>query len=152
MSWAAWLLCPAALALGCGAEPAPVVEVLGATPTSLDPSRDEANDLVIRVRYEDADGDLGGGRSEVYDCRAEDLVVTLPIPALATAEAVAEGVSIAGELSLYVNDVGTVAPGTSPVCAGLGAPATAFCVVLVDDVGHRSEGDCTEALLFPEGP
>lgn len=152
MRRAAWLLCAAALLVGCGSEPNPVVEVLSATPSSLDPTRDEANDLVIRVHYEDADGDLGGGRAEVHDCRAANLVVGLPIPALATAEAVAEGVSIAGELSLFVNDVGVVAPGTSPVCSGLGAPATAFCVVLVDDAGNRSDGDCTNALAFAEGP
>lgn len=152
MRRASWLLVPTALLLGCGAEPAPLVEVLGATPASLDPGRDEANDLVIRVHYEDGDGDLGGGRAEVHDCRARDLVVPLPIPALATAEAVAEGVSIAGELSLYVNDLGAVAPGTSPVCADLAAPATAFCVVLVDASGNRSEGDCTQALVFAPAP
>lgn len=141
-----------ALLCGCSADPAPVVEVLGASPSALTLGRDDANDLAIRVHYEDADGDLGGGVAEIHDCRARALVTTLPIPALATPEAVDEGVTIAGELSLRVGDVGAVSPGTSSVCQGLGAPVTAFCVILEDAAGNRSEGDCTGAIPITAAP
>jgi hypothetical protein len=142
-----------AAAVGCGSD-APTARVVSASPLELDPSLDEADDLVLRVAYTDANGDLGRGMAEVYDCRAEGLVTRLSIPPIASDEAVAEGVPIDGELVLTVADVGEVAALPSPPSAcrdfGAGAPsagAQVFCVVLIDSAGNASDGDCTSPIL-----
>jgi len=146
---------------GCGGGEAPTVEVLSATPAELDPARDEADDLTVRVAYTDPDGDLGGGVAEVHDCRAEGLVTRLVLPSIASQEAVDEGVRIEGELSLVIPDVGAAEAAAKPPAAcgdlGVGAPsggAQAFCVVLIDAAGHASEGDCTDPVRItpPAGP
>ncbi len=135
--------------LGCTG-PAPTVEILTASPETLSASNDAGDDLTITVRYTDADGDLGLGTARVIDCRAEGLVMILPIPRIAADEAALTGVFIEGEMSLVVSDIDAAPPGgdVPPACAELGvtAPpggARVFCVVLTDAAGHESEGACT---------
>jgi hypothetical protein len=151
----------AAIALGaCGSDdPAPTAEVLSATPDSLDPADDAADDLTITIAYRDADGDLGGGRAEIHDCRSDGLVVALPLPAIASPDAIEAGVPIEGELSLVVADVGARAadPAAPPACEDLGvAPladgAVVFCVLLVDAAGHTGPGDCTDPISLAAPP
>lgn len=155
----------AALALGlalagCGGGEAPTVRVISATPTELDPARDDADDLTVRVAYADPDGDLGGGVAEIHDCRAEGLVFEVALPSIASQAAVDRGVSIEGELALVVADVGAAEaqPEPSSACRelGVGAPrggAQALCVVLVDAAGHASDGDCTDPIrVSPAAP
>jgi hypothetical protein len=146
-------------AAGCGGDgSAPTVEVLSATPLEIDPARDEADDLTLRVAYADPDGDLGRGVAEVHDCRAEGLLTRLELPGIASNEAVDEGVAIEGELTLVVADIGAAeaAPDPPEICRelGVGAPqgsAQAFCVVLVDEAGNTGAGDCTEPIqVLPE--
>lgn len=157
MRRAALALCLALGALaGCGDE-APTVEVLSASPAELDPAIDAADDLTLRVKYADPDGDLGGGAAEVVDCRGEGLVTRLVLPAIASAEAVDEGASIEGEMTLVVTDVGVAPAAEAPpaACAelGVGAPsggAQAFCVVLIDAAGNAGAGDCTEPIRVLE--
>jgi hypothetical protein len=148
----------APLTAGCS-DVAPTVEVVKANPTSLDTSRDELDDLELHLAYTDPDGDLGGGEVVVHDCRAEGLVVRLPLPRIATPEGVAEGVSIEGELTVVVTDVGALVAAPEPAAAcrelGIGAPAggaQAICVVLVDAAGNESVGDCTEPITITTAP
>lgn len=146
-------------ACGAGGEE-PTVSVMSASPLELDPARDDADDLTVRVAYTDPDGDLGGGVARIHDCRAEGLVFEVPLPTIASQEAVDQGVSIEGELALVVTDVGAAEALPEPPAAcrelGVGAPsggAQALCVVLVDAAGHASEGDCTDAIrVLPAGP
>jgi hypothetical protein len=140
----------AAAACGGDEDPAPVATVIEFTPESLDPDDDAADDLTILVEYRDADGDLGEGLAEVHDCRADDLVAMFDLPAIASDDAVDEGVAIEGELSIVVADVGDVAASSRPpvVCEDLGVAAVAageaiFCVVLTDAAGNAGPGDCT---------
>jgi len=134
-------LCAAA----CAADPAPSASIESATPEQLTPSDDALDDLTITLRYDDGDGDLGGGVAEVHDCRADGLMIELAIPPIAAER----DQHITGALELHVNDVGEVAAGALPKpCADLGARApgantAVFCVVLVDTAGHRGNGDCT---------
>jgi hypothetical protein len=153
-------LCIATLAIfmasGCGGDDvAPSAVILEVAPESLDPSLDDADDLTIRLEYTDGDADLGGGTAAVHDCRADQLVVELLIPPVASDEAVDEGVPIEGELELIVNDVGWVDPADRPpaACADLGAPdpsadEAVFCVVLTDAAGHGGDGDCSPAVAI----
>jgi len=135
-------------------DPAPAVTVEAATPDHLTPADDALDDLTITVRYDDADGDLGGGTAEIHDCRGEGLASVLPVPAIAPASIVDGEAPIRGTLELRVNDVGAVATASLPAaCADLGAPApaadaTVFCVVLVDAAGHRGPGDCTATITL----
>ncbi len=141
----------------CGGESAtPSVTVKSATPDRLTMSDDSANDLTITVSYDDGDGDLGGGSAEVHDCRADELVTTLAIPAIAPPDVVKDKSPISGELDLYVTDVGAATAAALPsTCSDLGiAPladmTTVFCVILIDAAGHHSTGDCTKpVMLFP---
>lgn len=135
-------------------DPAPTAIVISSTPESLDTSSDATDDVTIRISYVDGDGDLGGGWAEVTDCRAA-VVTRLPIPPLATQEAIDEGVPISGELDLLVADVGLVDPVATPpqVCADLGIGAMSsdqvvFCVVLIDTAGLSGLGDCTASLTI----
>lgn len=141
------------LACACGGPgPDPDVTVEAATPESLAPDDDARDDLTITVRYDDGDGDLGGGTAEIHDCRAEGVVTELAIPALAPDGVVGE--HITGTLDLHVNDVGAVTAEAVPeACADLGiadlgGAETVFCVVLVDTAGHRGAGDCTAAIAL----
>ncbi len=135
------------LALGCGDDAAPTVEVVSATPDALVTTDDALDDLSIVVRYEDATGDLGGGVARVHDCRSATVVTDLEIPTISNAAGVDEEIAISGELELVVNDVGTQPrTGVSPVCESAGVGAGAFCVVLVDAAGHESEPGCTPVL------
>jgi hypothetical protein len=144
----------AMLLAACGSDdPAPTVTVMTATPESLAPDDDTRDDLTITVRYDDADGDLGTGIAQVHDCRADDLITELPIPAIAPPQL--EGKErITGTLELHVNDVGAVLEtGLPGVCADLGIAELAgdeavFCVVLVDAAGHEGPGDCTDVILL----
>jgi hypothetical protein len=129
----------------------PTATVTAATPEALSPDDDTLDDLTITIRYDDGDGDLGGGVAEVHDCRADDLVTELIIPALARDT----GDHITGTLELHVNDVGLLPPSAAlpEVCADLGvaelgANEAVFCVILVDAAGHRGAGDCTAAILL----
>ncbi|HVV83055.1 MAG TPA: hypothetical protein VHE35_08235 [Kofleriaceae bacterium] len=156
-----WSMSSAALALAlavgaCGdPDPAPTVEIRAAAPSMLVPSDDTRDDLMITVGYTDADADLGMGSAAVVDCRADGLVTTLPIPAIASQEAIDEGVPIRGELVLNVNDVGAIAPATTApaACAelGVGPPAIGvaiFCVTLTDAAGHTGPGACTDPIAI----
>ena len=145
-------LCAAVSLVGC-ADPAPTVEILSASPDVLSASSDDRDDLTLRLRYTDADGDLGQGTARILDCRAEGLVTVLPIPRIAADDAVQRGVAIQGELTLVVADVGAFPPSESvpAACAELGVPAPRdgaqrFCVVLTDAAGHTGEGACTEPV------
>jgi len=132
------------------ARSAPSAAVKTSDPDRLVAADDALDDLVITVEYKDADGDLGGGIAEVYDCRAEGVRTDLAIPLLAP-EAVI-GKPIQGTLELHVNDVGAIPTGAVPdVCRDLGvtsvgAGAAVFCVVLADAAGHEGDGDCTREI------
>lgn len=140
----------------CGSEdPAPFAAVVETAPLQLDPASDELDDLTILVDYTDADGDLGEGTAEVHDCRADGLVVALPLPPIANEDAVKKGVHIEGTLQLVVSDIGDVAPDpvAPPACAALGiadpvAGEAVFCIRLTDAAGHTGEGDCTPPVAI----
>jgi hypothetical protein len=140
------------LAACAGDSEAPSASVKTATPDQLTPADDTLNDLTITLGYDDGDGDLGGGTARVHDCRGEDLVTEVPLPEIAPESVVDDGKHITGELVLWVNDVGAIAPAAMPaLCDDLGVAAlasdqTVFCVVLVDAAGHEGDGDCTAAI------
>ena len=140
------LLAPAVA--GCSDDPAPGVTIESARPTQLTPSDDANNDLTLLVRYDDSDGDLGGGTIDIYDCRAAAAMTELAIPEIAFER----GQHISGTLELHVNDIGDLASGDLPAaCKELGvrplaAGTTVFCVILVDTAGHRGDGDCTPPI------
>jgi hypothetical protein len=132
----------------CSDDPAPGATIKTATPDRLMPSDDSSNDLTITVRYDDGDGDLGGGVAAVHDCRASELVTELAIPEIAAET----GQHITGTLELHINDIGAIAAAALPdACDELGVAALAastavFCVVLTDAAGHRGGGDCTQPI------
>jgi hypothetical protein len=142
------------LLVACGGpDTSPSVTVEAATPEQLAPADDARDDLTITVRYDDGDGDLGTGTAEVHDCRADGLVTTLAIPAIAPPSI--EGEHITGTLELHINDVGAVTASAAlpEVCAELGVAElagaeTVFCVLLVDAAGHRGNGDCTATIAL----
>lgn len=142
------LLVLAAAVVGCSDDPAPGAAIEWVLPTQLVPADDAHNDLTLVVRYDDSDGDLGGGTVDIYDCRAAAAMTELAIPEIAPER----GPHIAGTLELHVNDVGDLARGELPAaCAELGvrplvADTTVFCVILVDAMGHRGGGDCTQPI------
>ncbi len=143
---AAPLVLLAAWAASC-ATSEPFAEIVSATPESLVTSDDARDDLTLRVRYSDPDGDLGGGLLRVHDCRAATLVTELDVPPIASEPGVDAGIVMEGELTVVLSDVGAVAvPTRSSVCRSAGAPPGAFCVVLVDASGNESEPACTGAL------
>ncbi|HEY5926958.1 MAG TPA: hypothetical protein VIV11_34965 [Kofleriaceae bacterium] len=135
-------------------DPAPTVSVLSASPDELYPNDDLKDDVRIVVEYSDADGDLGEGFAEVHDCRGDELLTVLQIPAIAPQDVVADGTRITGSLELNVTDIGAVAASTLPaVCDELGIAAqaaneTVFCVVLVDAKDHTGPGDCTTPITL----
>jgi hypothetical protein len=142
------------LLAGCASDdPAPTVTVLSATPDQITPDNDQLDDVRISVEYEDADGDLGEGIAQIYDCRAEALLTELSIPAIAPADVVVDGAHIKGSLDLYLTDVGAGAPAAMPAtCTELGVKTlasteTVFCVVLVDAKEHAGPGDCTTPIV-----
>ena len=132
----------------CSDDPAPGASIKTATPAQLVPSDDARNDLTIAVRYDDSDGDLGGGVAAVHDCRATELVTELAIPQIAAET----GQHITGTLELHVNDIGAIEAAALPdACDELGvatlpANTAVFCVVLTDAAGHRGGGDCTQPI------
>lgn len=138
----------------CGGDqgPDPIATITATTPDTLVPDDDALDDLTITVRYDDGDGDLGGGIAEVHDCRADGVVTELPIPDIAPESIIGE--HITGTLELHVNDIGLVSSTALPeVCADLGVAELAggeavFCVLLVDAAGNRGEGDCTAAITL----
>ena len=140
-----WL---AVLVAACAEDPAPSATIQSVSPDQLSPSDDTHDDLTIQLRYDDGDGDLGGGVAEIYDCRSDDVMIELAIPPIAADK----DVHITGTLELHVNDIGAITSATPPqVCADLGAKppaadAAVFCVVLVDAAGHRGSGDCTRPI------
>ena len=140
------------LLVGCADDPAPRVTVISATPDHVDPADDAADDVSIRVDYEDDDGDLGGGIAEIHDCRDEVLVTKLEIPAIANDERI--GSHIQGSLDLFLTDVGAVtSTSVAATCADFGISTlatgtTAFCVVLVDAADHAGPGDCTVPIAI----
>ena len=146
--FAPWL----ALFAACADDPAPSATIKSVTPDQLMPSDDAQDDLTIQLRYDDSDGDLGGGVADVYDCRSSDVMIELPIPPIA-ADA---GLHITGTLELHVNDIGAITSTAMPqVCADLGVKALAantavFCVVLADMAGHRGGGDCTQPVALAQ--
>jgi hypothetical protein len=142
-----------AVTAACAADPAPGAEIRSVAPDQVTPLDDALDDLTITVRYDDGDGDLGGGTAEIRDCRADDLVIDTAIPQIAPQA----GDHITGTLELHINDIGDLTPTALPrSCADLGVAAlapgtTVFCVTLVDAAGHRGAGDCTQpiAVLLP---
>ena len=138
----------AVAAAACSDDPAPAATIESVLPGQLVPSDDARNDLTIAVRYDDSDGDLGGGTVDIYDCRAAAAMTELAIPDIAPER----GQHIAGTLELHVNDIGDLAPGELPAaCEALGvrplaADTAVFCVILVDAAGHRGGGDCTQPI------
>src|SRR5687767_4538402 len=87
--------------VACGdSNPAPFAAVVRASPGELDPADDAADDLTITIDYRDGDGDLGGGAAAITDCRAGDLAIELPLPPIASDQAVADGVPIEGTIDL----------------------------------------------------
>jgi hypothetical protein len=139
-------------AAACAADPTPSAAIKSVTPEQLTASDDTLDDLTITLRYDDGDGDLGGGVADVYDCRADGVVIELAIPDIASGS----GQHITGTLDLHVNDIGDVAPTALPeTCAKLGVKSLAagtavFCVVLADAAGHRGDGDCTGPIAIME--
>lgn len=150
------LVASVAALLGCGdAEVAPSAVIVEVAPDTIDPARDNADDLTIRLEYADGDADLGGGVAAVHDCRADGIAIELAIPPVASEKAVDEGVPIEGVLELIVNDIGWVdADDRAPeACTDLGAPDPAdgeavFCVVLTDAAGHDGDGDCSQPVAI----
>lgn len=147
------LLAALAALAGCGSDsPAPSVTVESVTPDHVTLSDDAANDVELIVRYSDGDGDLGGGTAEIHDCRADALVTSLAIPAIASPDRI--GQPISGELDLYVTDIGPAATEAVPATckelgvAALDASTTVLCVVLVDAKGHRGTGDCSKPITL----
>jgi hypothetical protein len=146
----------ALLLTACGdADPHPHAAVVATAPLELDPADDLLDDLTITIDYSDGDGDLGDGTVEVHDCRADDLVVALPVPPIANMEAVDDGVAIEGTIHVVVTDVGLVdlAAAAPAACAelGIGAPAAGeaiFCVRLIDAAGRSGDGDCTPPVAI----
>lgn len=142
----------ALLAAACSADPAPSATIQSVTPDELMPADDARDDLTITLRYDDGDGDLGGGVAEIHDCRADDVVLELAIPQIAP-EADRH---ITGTLDLHVNDIGAIAATALPrACRDLGVRELAsdtavFCVVLADAAGHRGDGDCTKAIALAQ--
>lgn len=136
--------------VACAADIAPSTAIQSATPDQLTPSDDTADDLTIALRYDDGDGDLGGGVADVYDCRADGVVTELAIPPIAADR----DQHITGTLELHVNDIGDIAAGAMPAtCSELGvkplaAGTVVFCVVLGDAAGHRGGGDCTAPIAI----
>jgi len=132
----------------CSDDPAPGATIKSATPDQLVPSDDARNDLTISVRYDDSDGDLGGGLADIYDCRGASVMTELAIPEIAAET----GQHITGTLELHVNDIGALASSALPdACDELGVKPLAkdtavFCVVLEDAAGHRGGGDCTQPI------
>jgi hypothetical protein len=123
----------------------PEATVTSALPEALVADDDAENDLHVLVHYVDPNGDLGGGRLRVVDCRRAGLVTTFDIPAIATKAAVEAGATIDGDLNVIVPDIAAedvVAPEPAE-CADANAPPTAFCVVLVDASGVESAPACT---------
>jgi hypothetical protein len=147
----------AAFVAACSSpDPTPSAQVTGATPDSLTSSDDTLNDLTITVRYDDGDGDLGGGTATIHDCRSDELETMLPIPTIAPADVVSSKDEITGELDLYVDDVGDQVAATMPqACSDLGVAAvatgtTVFCVELTDLAGHTGAGSCTDPITITE--
>jgi hypothetical protein len=95
-----WLLGLLVSACG-GSSGSPSAEVTAATPDSIAPADDTRDDLTITVRYDDGDGDLGTGIAEVHDCRGDDLVTALAIPAIAPSSIEGDE-RITGTLELHV--------------------------------------------------
>lgn len=130
---------------GCGGDDAPVAEIVDHAPSTLTPGDDALDDLELQVHYTDADGDLGEGAVETYDCGGGVAQRTI-LPAIASPEAVDEGVQIEGDLRVVVADVGPVAAG--PVPEACGGDGSAFCVVLVDAAGNESEPSCVSGIVI----
>lgn len=127
----------------------PTAEIVSATPEALLTDDDANDDLTLVVRYEDPNGDLGGGTARVHDCRSDGVTTELPLPAIANDHGVESEISMTGELQLLLTDVGAIAEGAPPeACEFDGAGAGAFCVVLVDLAGNESDPACTEVLAI----
>jgi hypothetical protein len=146
------LLLLAVLAPGaaCSTDPTPSAAIQSVTPEQLTASDDSLDDLTITLHYDDGDGDLGGGVADIYDCRADGVMIELAIPAIAADRAQ----HISGTLDLHVNDIGDIATTALPAaCEKLGvkplATGTAvFCVALTDAAGHHGAGDCTGPIAI----
>jgi hypothetical protein len=131
---------------GCSGDE-PSLEIVSASPEALVTADDAQDDLTIVLRYEDTDGDLGGGIARVHDCRSDAVVTDLELAAIADEEGVAAEIAVSGQLRLLLADVGGLSPGRLPeACASADASAGAFCVVLVDAAGNESEPACTAQL------
>lgn len=66
----------ALLALGCGGNDAPQIEVVGLSPGQIVASDPTQRDLTISIIYQDDDGDLTGGSIRLVDQRT----LTQPMP------------------------------------------------------------------------
>jgi hypothetical protein len=127
----------------------PTVEIVSATPEALLTEDDANDDLTLVVRYEDPNGDLGGGVARVHDCRSESVMTELALPAIANEDGVQTEISMSGELQLVLADVGAIPEATLPeACDFGGVGPGAFCVVLVDAAGNESDPACTDVLAI----
>lgn len=146
----AQLLLGSALPLVACADNSPHIELVETTPQSLDPSDDTRDDLVLRIRYEDADGDLGGGRLSVIDCRNGAFGLDFEIDPIANQAAVDAGIHIRGELLVTVADVDVVETAKSrpKACLTAKADPTAFCVVVQDSAENVSEPACSGPIVL----
>jgi hypothetical protein len=138
------------LALGCGSDPvAPEVSIVAQAPSSLVLGVDEEDDVSLRLGYEDGDGDLGGGVVHIYDCREEGASIALPIPEVASPEAVEDRTPISGELLALVPDIATASSDAEPaaLCQEQGVSVAAgelvMCVTLEDAAAQQSVPTCS---------
>ena len=135
----------------------PTVEVLEITPDAIDTTVDAQNDVTIRLRYSDPDGDLGEGRAIITDCRGSDIQIEMDLPPIANGEAVDKKRAINGEVSLLLADVIAVERGASSACEGMPNATlplegeVSYCVQLEDSAGNVSDADCSGAVGIVEG-
>ena len=143
------LVSSSALVCGCTSD-APAIEITQVVSQELHVDDDRLDDLVLHVRYEDADGDLGGGQVVVHDCRDAAFVSRFPIDPIATPDAVEAGIAIEGEIVITIADVEMIAPAVKrpELCVTAGAAVGAFCVVIEDAAGNPSNGACTGAITY----
>ena len=135
------------LLAGCGGSPI--------SASIINAARLDGGDVAFKVRYHDADANLGGGTAQIRDCRGAAIVTALDLPAIASDAAVQAHVAIEGELDLTLRPGAVASEALSPACAQLGVSAppsgqAVFCIELVDRAGTRSNAACSEPIALAE--